>query len=167
MLKNHWNTFQLKILVHDTLIVHVLEQQQNHDLFNLLISNWLYKSIALNAVIWFLIKTSSIGVILSWSMAFKDAPFWRSKGTNSSWLSIRAKCRGVFKLVQFWFTIAPFLMRNSAISFCLYLADCISQCSCNIPCFPVSRSIIFDQCVEHMPEKIPEICLAFSEQIWP
>ena len=51
--------------------------------------------------------------------------------------------------------------------FLLLIADCISQCSCNIPCFQINRSIIFDQCVEHMPENIPEICLAFSERIWP
>ena len=37
--------------------------------------------------------------------------------------------------------------------FLLLIADCISQCSCNIPCFQINLSMIFEQRVEHIPEK--------------
>ena len=64
--------------------------------------NWVYVGIGilLKAVICFLIKPSSIGFTLSWSLACKDAPFWRSKITNSLWWRIRARWRGLFTLLQ-------------------------------------------------------------------
>ena len=95
-----------------TLQNNVLEFQLNHHLCNLLISklsihNHCFQGSHLSSYQTYFNRSSLVLIL-----GIKKVPFWRSKITNSSWSSIRAIWRGVFRLPKVEFIFVLVSMKN-------------------------------------------------------